>query len=177
MTSTRTTLLEAAARVLARDGAAQLTLDAVAREAGVSKGGLLYHFPSKDALVQGVLEAFVGQIERGLAAREAADECARGRFARANFELTLAGDPQPAASSALLAALALRPELLEPVRAHYAGWRARAEADGLEPGLGTLLTLAADGLWLSELLGLGAPTGKRREQLRALVARLSGGAA
>jgi len=44
-------LLDAAERVVARDGAGQLTMDAVAAEAGVSKGGVLYAYASKDALI------------------------------------------------------------------------------------------------------------------------------
>ena len=47
----RSALLDAAERVVLRDGAGQLTMDAVAAEAGVSKGGVLYAFPSKDALI------------------------------------------------------------------------------------------------------------------------------
>ncbi len=43
----RSALLDAAERVVLRDGAGQLTMDAVAAEAGVSKGGVLYAFPSK----------------------------------------------------------------------------------------------------------------------------------
>lgn len=47
----RGALLDAAERVALRNGAGQLTMDAVAAEAGVSKGGVLYAFPSKDALI------------------------------------------------------------------------------------------------------------------------------
>ena len=47
----RGALLDAAERVVLRDGAGQLTMDAVAAEAGVSQGGVLYAFPSKDALI------------------------------------------------------------------------------------------------------------------------------
>ena len=47
----RGALLDAAERVVLRDGAGQLTMDAVAAEAGVSKGGVLYAFSSKDALI------------------------------------------------------------------------------------------------------------------------------
>lgn len=47
----RGALLDAAERVALREGAGQLTMDAVAAEAGVSKGGVLYAFPSKDALI------------------------------------------------------------------------------------------------------------------------------
>ncbi len=44
-------LLESAAMIAGRDGIASLSLNAVAREAGVSKGGLLHHFPNKQALI------------------------------------------------------------------------------------------------------------------------------
>lgn len=50
----RGALLDAAERVVLRDGAGQLTIDAVAAEAGVSKGGVLYAFPSKDALIDAI---------------------------------------------------------------------------------------------------------------------------
>ncbi|HRN83289.1 MAG TPA: helix-turn-helix domain-containing protein, partial [Hyphomicrobium sp.] len=40
-------LLDVAARLCLKNGLHGLTLDAVAKEAGVSKGGLLHHFPSK----------------------------------------------------------------------------------------------------------------------------------
>lgn len=51
----RDQILDAVERLLVRDGVDAVRLDAVAREAGVSKGGLLHHFPSKRALVQGVV--------------------------------------------------------------------------------------------------------------------------
>ncbi len=64
---TRQRLLDAAAAVVRRDGAQALTLDAVAAEAGVSKGGLLYHFKSKrellDAMLEGWLEEFGAEID------------------------------------------------------------------------------------------------------------------
>src|SRR5689334_4878280 len=64
---TRTRLLDAATEVLLRDGAQALTLDAVAKQAQVSKGGLLYHFPSKQALVAGMVQRLVGQFDDALA--------------------------------------------------------------------------------------------------------------
>jgi AcrR family transcriptional regulator len=61
--SVRERLLDAAEKVVARDGVANLTLDAVAREGGVSKGGLLYHFPSKSALITSVVERLAVQCD------------------------------------------------------------------------------------------------------------------
>lgn len=176
MTDTPKAILLAACRVIDRDGAARLTLDAVAREAGVSKGGLLYHYPNKDALLKAAVDAYLTDFETDLQRRENLDPNATGRFTRANFASNLAVAPQPDASAALLAAMLLDPALLVPVRERYGAWRTCAEDDGLEPGLGTLLSLAVDGLWLADLLDLGAPNAERREQLHRVVLKLTGGA-
>ena len=53
---TRDRLLDAFEALLVSGGSRTATLDAVAAEASVSKGGLLYHFHSKDDLVAGMLE-------------------------------------------------------------------------------------------------------------------------
>ena len=58
----RDRILQAAEAVALRDGARHLTLEAAAREAGVSKGGVLYHFPSKHALLDGMLQRFVETV-------------------------------------------------------------------------------------------------------------------
>jgi AcrR family transcriptional regulator len=56
-------VLEAAVAIVAREGAAHLTIDAVAAQAGLSKGGVLYHFPSKRALLDGMLERLLDDSE------------------------------------------------------------------------------------------------------------------
>jgi AcrR family transcriptional regulator len=53
--STRDRLLDAFETLLVTAGSRAATLDAVAAAAEVSKGGLLYHFHSKDELVEGML--------------------------------------------------------------------------------------------------------------------------
>ncbi len=55
--NTRDRILRALREVIAGGGTDAVTLDAVAAAAGVSKGGLLYHFPSKAALYTGLLES------------------------------------------------------------------------------------------------------------------------
>lgn len=54
--STRDRLLDAFETLLVTAGSRSATLDAVASAAKVSKGGLLYHFHSKDELVEGMLD-------------------------------------------------------------------------------------------------------------------------
>nr|WP_082756189.1 TetR/AcrR family transcriptional regulator [Tsukamurella pulmonis] len=52
----RAKLLDAFVTILIEHGERAATLEAVAAEAGVSKGGLLYHFGSKNALVEGLCD-------------------------------------------------------------------------------------------------------------------------
>ena len=55
-------IVAAATRVLARQGYARTSLLDIAREAGMSKGALHYHFPSKEELVSKVLESALESI-------------------------------------------------------------------------------------------------------------------
>ena len=63
-TDARTRILDAAEAIVRARGVPGLTLEAAAREAGVSKGGLLYHFGSKEQLVVEVLSPSTRQIDR-----------------------------------------------------------------------------------------------------------------
>ncbi|MDO5633252.1 MAG: TetR/AcrR family transcriptional regulator [Micrococcus sp.] len=55
MASSRTLILDAALEVLRDPSGPALSFESVARVAGLSKPGLMYHFPTKDSLVRGVL--------------------------------------------------------------------------------------------------------------------------
>ncbi|MBS3965952.1 MAG: TetR family transcriptional regulator [Truepera sp.] len=174
MRDTRAALLEATNTVILRDGIAHLTLEAIAKEAGASKGGLLYHFPNKEALIRGLLEHYLTLFEAELSRRMAHDPDPKGRFSRALIGATFDADPhQPMLRAGLLAALTINPELLEPVRAAFEGYQQRIEGDGLKPTHATLLRLAADGLWFADLLHLAPPAGPFREQLRQRLLTLS----
>lgn len=56
-TSTRDAIIAAAVAVAARNGISGSSMDDIADEAGVAKGSLYYHFPSKDAIFEHVLHA------------------------------------------------------------------------------------------------------------------------
>ena len=65
--SNREVILDAADQLVAAEGAAHLTFDALSQVTGISKGGLLYHFNSKDCLLQAMLKR---RVERYEALRE-----------------------------------------------------------------------------------------------------------
>ena len=81
--SKRDVLLRAAASTVAEHGYAALTLDAVGAAAGVSKGGVLYHFPTKDALVAGLIEDLAQRFEADQLAAHDEDPVAPGAWTRA----------------------------------------------------------------------------------------------
>ncbi len=163
--SSRQRIVEAAAAVLSRQGAAHLTLEAVARQAGVSKGGLLYHFPSKDAMISGMLERVNAEFEQALEAQP--KDGLPGQFARAYINASFAFEEGlfPVVAG-MLAAAANQPELLAPLREAFASWQARLEVDGLDPVRATVIRLAVDGLWFADLFSLATPLGPQREALR-----------
>jgi AcrR family transcriptional regulator len=164
--SRREALLDAASRIVRRDGAGALTLDAVAAETGTSKGGVLYHFPTKDALVAGLVARLVAGFERRVA--EAGDDFLDG-YVRAS----VTGDPDDDSTAAgLTAALALSPALLDPLRDRYAKWDAQlAKATG-DRTHALLVRLCLDGLWYADLLGMAPPSKlARRKLVERLLAR------
>ena len=65
----------------------------------------------------------------------------------------------------MLAALVADPSLLVAVRRQYGIWQDRVEREGRDPVDATVARLAADGLWLAELLGMGPPTGELRDRV------------
>lgn len=68
----RERVLDAFETILIEDGERTATLDATAKSAGVSKGGLLYHFASKEDLVAGMIARLERLVEEDLVDQAAA---------------------------------------------------------------------------------------------------------
>ncbi len=178
--SAREPILEAAIRVASRDGLLSMTLDNVAREAGVSKGGLIYHFASKDELVRSLIAHFALHVEQTLNAKVAVDPQPNGRWVRALLDSCVIpaenadqaeSNPLLAMSgmgkfhASLLAAVAVNPTLLEPLRAFGKQMRDRIQAEDPQALEQLLLWLAIDGLFVWGLFGLISPTDPLRQEL------------
>ncbi|NYH80152.1 AcrR family transcriptional regulator [Actinopolyspora biskrensis] len=151
MGETRDRLLRVAGEVIHRGGVRALTLESVARAAGVSKGGLLYHFPSKHALVEAMAEARVAEIR---SAMERHREQNRDHGPVAGYIASLDAAPDTHLDTALMAAAFEYPEAVAPFRRAFAEFQRVSRESNADPTLGTLLRLACDGLWLAELVGL-----------------------
>lgn len=173
----RQTVLDAARRIVETRGAGQLTFETLAEESGITRGGITYHFPTKEALLKALIEADLAQWEEAAQVEvQALDDgttCPRRTQAarllgQVRCSLAEDDDGHRRFVSGLLSAAMVDPELLDPVRAHvqreFADWR-WDEAD-LER---YLLLLAADGLFWSRLFGLSPVPAEVRLRLAARI--------
>jgi AcrR family transcriptional regulator len=115
-------ILIAAETVATRDGARRLTLDTAAKEAGMSKGGVLYHFPTKHALLAGMLDRAMHQMNDGMTelrqqviADGAQNPTLRALIQVAKVKLC----DQVEVRIALVAGVSEFPELLDPLRDRF----------------------------------------------------------
>ena len=165
--SMRERLLNAAEQVVSRDGVGNLTLESVAREAGVSKGGLLYHFPSKSSLILAVVERLATRCETEQRNAADAEVSGPGAFTRAYIAARVRPRPEEERPlhTALIAAAGTDPQYLEPWRRRLVEWQQRLENDGIDPVDAMIARLAVDGLGLGLLFGMPVPEGELREAI------------
>ena len=177
--ATKRRILDAAEQIVLRDGVGHLTLEASATEAGLSKGGVLYHYPSRDALVAAMVARIIQEFEDDIAAYLPAagspEADLPGAYVRAYVRATLApvAPGQERLGAALLAAAAAEPELLIPLQRAADGWQEHLVTDGLDPALATVIRLACDGLWLCDLFGLASPQGMLRSEVESAFERMA----
>lgn len=154
---TRRLVLDAAGSAIRRGGVGT-TLDLVAREAGVSKGGLVYHFPSKTSLLVALAQAELDTFRDAVHAHLDRPEGTPGRLVRAYVRASLAPVDEGEALErfTLIAQLLAVPEVLHLARADDERWQAALAADGVPEATRTLVLAAADGiggrpLWAADL--------------------------
>jgi AcrR family transcriptional regulator len=163
--ATRELVLRAAAAEVGDHGLGA-SMDAIAQRAGVSKGGLLYHFPSKDALIVALADDVLGRyrasIESHLDPRAGA-----GRLTRAVVlaSLDAADDESERDRTLLLGRLLTIPGVRDRVIEDNARWREELAADGLEPAAQAVVLAAADGVSTAALWA-ATPSRAERDMLR-----------
>ncbi len=153
--STRDRLLDAFEHLLVDGGSRAATLDAVAAQAGVSKGGLLYHFHSKDELIEGMIERLHEQAEADVAKMLAAPA------GPVDFYLETSVDSGSDFDRALIAATRISQEndsrAAEAMAKIRDAWFAvLADHLGDEP-LARTIQLIGDGLYFDDSTGLRDP--------------------
>ena len=185
----RETLLRAAARVFAQRGYASAQMDEIARAAETSKGGLYFHFATKEALLAAVVGQAAGLLRRRVT--RAMDEAGADPVSRAEAALAALFDSlaEHRSLARVLAAESLAgraavQERTAAVEDEFASLVAaelrRAQADGRIAPLDPDLTALA---WVAMVRGViaawaagrvAAPLHQLYPQLRDLLLRSAG---
>ena len=171
---TRRALLDAAARSVIVHGAG-VSLDGVAREAGVSKGGLMHHFPTKDDLMAALADDLFDQFARAVEERIDAAESAPGRRLRAYVRATfddLEKAQDAVEQTTLMATLSSFPEPARRAQERYRRWNQTLAEDGLDPQRILVVLRACDGASIAPLFE-GPPSPEELSSARALLLRLA----
>lgn len=153
---TRDAALQAALTIITRDGPARLTIDAIARESGISKGGVLHQFRTKEAVLKALMEYqiektdaffhdYLGQIPP--THKEPLLEAQIATFR------TAATHPQ-STTFAIAGAMGEAPDLLAAIREDEAKRVETMMQEAADPKVALVRWSAAKGLALAALLGL-----------------------
>jgi AcrR family transcriptional regulator len=174
--SARDRILDAALALIGDIGVPAVTLDGVAARAGVSKGGLLYHFRFKEQLLTAANERLV---RRRAKAREAeARHLPKGKGRRLKAYVLASvnnseGDDE--ISAKLLVAGSMTAEAAEPIRRYFRE-RFPPFADDVGFDRAALVHAATEGLWFMDVLRLSPFSAKQRARLVKTILAVADGA-
>ncbi|MFB2581404.1 TetR/AcrR family transcriptional regulator [Herbiconiux sp. P15] len=170
--SSRTEILEAALRVVDAGGGADITYQSVAAEAGLTKAGLMYHFPSKDAMMVAVIEHVIDRWQTELQAELPVPLEQSTLAERVRAFISFAGGGGVSAGEFVVFSEAVRrPELSAPWLAYLQRWFGFGAATEGNASTLMLAWLATNGLWIAESTGILELSSAQRE---ALVGRIVG---
>lgn len=149
MSPTRERILDAYEAILGESGERRATMDAIAARAHVSKGGLIYHFASKEALVEGICGRLTTLVDQDVEVMRQAPEGAARYYVRAS---TFTDSPL---DRALLAAARLQDAGYEVAReaASYADkqWLMVLREQIPNPHAAYAIKLIGDGLYFENM--------------------------
>lgn len=173
----RDLLLDAAETVAVREGVSRLTFDAVAAEAGVSKGGLLHYFASKEQLIEAMVQrsadawrdCFMSAYER---TPEGPGRMIRAMLTNCFTDASTWTEGLRRSYSAVFASLTQNPELMGPMQAVYDELFQHVRNDELPDGVAETLMTAIDGLWFYWLMRLRPVDQATLDRTRGVLERL-----
>jgi AcrR family transcriptional regulator len=169
----RQRLLQVAQEIVTDAGSAHITLDQVSAKAGVSKGGLLYHFPTKEALIQALIKSYIDNFYAAISRELARQPKGPLREIKAHIAAGIRRNAKTKRlGAALLLAAAYNPKLLAPTREDFKQTFHRYDAAGKNSGRAAEIALACDGLHVLELLGLMPFDERRRAEMFRHMLRL-----
>jgi AcrR family transcriptional regulator len=172
--NSRSQILDGALRLVRAAEGRSITLEAVAREVGLSKPGVMYHFPTKRALMLAVVDHVAAQWEEAMLARLGTplEQASTRERIRAYVEVALDGEFDRA-DYAICTDAFYRDFLAETWVARLEHWfEMGSDVPPADRGRIVAARLIADGYWMADATDVFRPTSEDRRQLRALVEEL-----
>ena len=151
-TITRGQLLDIAEEIVRTEGAKALTVEALARAAGISKGGVQYSFSSKDELVRALIERWTSQFDAILNTDETLSAV---DLIRSYIRSMRASQPaMNAKMAALMSTYLQNPANMLETRQWYQGVFDRIGTASAEAQAARVAFLAVEGLFLLRIVGI-----------------------
>jgi len=177
--SARDRILDAAEKVILQRGLGGLSVDAVLKEAEVSKGGFFHHFATKEELLGAIILRLSSVVDGQIAELSAGDRQVRGRGLRAQIQLAI---DMPAAARdrlrtlvlALVAASMESPSIAAAARLANKKALKLAVVDGIAVGPALVVQFALDGYWLAESLDTMALSRAQTREFRDALLSMTG---
>ena len=172
--SHREDLIDAAEAIVTEQGVGELTLERVAARAGVTKGGLIYHFKTKDDLLAALVQSMIDEWDQRTRAK--ASESGSNSSAMLLALINDTFDMQPSEKQLmrnLLAAASSYPHLLGPVRELYDRTYRDFAGSSAQTGIALVITAAIDGISLLELLDFHHFSEDQRKAMRKALQTLA----
>jgi AcrR family transcriptional regulator len=171
----RDRVLDAAEGIVAEGGAAGLTFDAVARAAGITKGGVQYCFGTKENLIRAMIERWGNTFEAEVMVHTGGDRSPRA-IIRGHLSATRDSDEaEHSRSAAMMTALLQSPEQVASSRVWYTQRLAGLDMGKEEDRQTALAFLAGEGAFLLKAFGLIDLTHNQWTALFADMLALAGG--
>ncbi|MDQ2821490.1 MAG: TetR/AcrR family transcriptional regulator [Pseudomonadota bacterium] len=165
--SNRDALLDVLESLIAEHSVHDVTLEGVAMRAGITRGGLIYHFKSKEELLLALVERMRQRLEAHCVDPAIAAEPGLKTFliARINYAFSMNLQEKKLMAN-LLAAASSYPSLLGPVKTMYDSGLQRLGQAVDSAGLALSVWTALDGFVLLEMLGLRHFSAEEKQQMR-----------
>lgn len=158
-------ILEKALEVVVESGAAKLTFDAVAHKSGISRGGILYHFPNKEAMLESLLEYYVGmEMSVFLKHWEKLGSSPSTMTKAEVLSMREKEGKKRDIAIALLASLVHHPALLQKIRP-LVEQRFKTIVNNPNFAKEAIILMALDGMYTMHALGLEPLSAKQRQEI------------
>lgn len=150
----RTLILNTTKDFILNHGINDLTLDRIVQQAGISKGGLLYHYPNKLALLEGLTERVFTDFAEKVHHAADEDQEQTGKWTRALIKVSAEDLKQNAELNIGIFTSSLLESNVSDILRQYQLLLNKLEEDDLPKATATTIRLTLDGLYYNQIFNI-----------------------